>query len=69
MEISDTPLYTEAYRIINGGDTGSNIGWKVVIHLGDTGETYTPLQVNAINTRADYIKGYADEITCTVMIP
>ena len=69
MEISDTPLYTEAYRIINGGDTGSNVGWKVVIHLGDTGETYTPLQVNAINTRADYIKGYADEITCTVMIP
>lgn len=69
MEISDTPLYTEAYRIINGGDTGSNVGWKAVIHLGDTGETYTPLQVNAINTRADYIKGYADEITCTVMIP
>lgn len=69
MEISDTPLYTEAYRIINSGDTGSNVGWKAVIHLGDSGNTYTPLQVNAINIRADYIKGYADEITCTMMIP
>ncbi len=69
MEISNTPLYTEAYKIINSGDTGSNVGWKAVIHLGDTGKTYTPLQVNAVNIRADYIKGYADEITCTLMIP
>lgn len=69
MEITSTPLYTEAMRIIKLGDTGSNLGWKVVIHMTDKGTTYTPMQVNAVNIRADYVKGYADEVSITVMIP
>jgi hypothetical protein len=69
MEVTSTPLYTEAMRIIRNGDTGSNLGWKVIIHLVDKGTTYTPMQVNAVNIRADYVKGYADEVTITVMIP
>lgn len=69
MEVTDTPLYTEAMRIINRGDTGSGVGWKAVIHMTDRGTTYTPMQVNAVNIRADYVKGYGDEMSITVMIP
>lgn len=69
MEITNTPLYTEAMGIVNNGDSGSNIGWKAVIHIVDKGTTYKPLLVNAVNIRADYVKGYTDEVTCTLTIP
>ena len=69
MEINSTPLYTEAMNIINRGDTGSGIGWRAVIHLGDTGKTISPLQVTAVNIRCDFVLGFADEFTCTLTIP
>ncbi len=69
MEITSTPLYTEAINIINKGDTGASIGWKAVIHLVDKNTIYTPLQVLAVNIRSDFIAGYTDELTCTLMIP
>lgn len=69
MEITYTPLYREAMSIVNSGDSGSGIGWKAVIHIVSQNKTYVPLQVIAVNTRCDFIKSYADEFTCTFMIP
>lgn len=69
MEITYTPLYREAMSIVNNGETGSNVGWKAIIHLPGENKTYVPLQVVAINIRCDFIKAYADEFTCTLLIP
>lgn len=69
MEITDTPLYTEAMRVIRSGQTSSAVGWKVTIHLVDEKRTYVPLQVNVVNIRTDYVKGFADEISVTVTMP
>lgn len=69
MEITYTPLYREAMSIVNNGETGSNVGWRAIIHILGQNKTYTPLQVIAINIRCDFIKAYADEFTCTLLIP
>jgi hypothetical protein len=69
MEIVYTPLYREAISIIENGDTGSNISWSAIIHMPGINRTYVPLQVVAINILSDFIKGYTDELTCTLMIP
>ena len=69
MEITYTPLYREAMSIVNNGETGSNVGWKAIIHLPGENKTYVPLQVVAINIRCDFVKAYTDEFTCTLLIP
>lgn len=69
MEIEKTPLYKEAMSIVQYGQAQSNVGWKAIVHLGITNETYVPLHVVAVNIRRDYINGYADEMTCTLLIP
>lgn len=69
MEIEKTPLYKEAMSIIQHGEAQANVGWKAIIHLGITEETYIPLQVVAVNIRRDYNLAYADEMTCTLLIP
>lgn len=69
MEITYTPLYREAMSIINNGETGSNVGWKAIIHILGENKTYVPLQVIAINIRCDFVKAYTDEFTCTLLIP
>ena len=69
MEITYTPLYREAMSIVNNGETGSNVGWRAIIHILGQNKTYTPLQVIAINIRCDFIKAYTDEFTCTLLIP
>lgn len=69
MEITYTPLYREAMSIVNNGETGSNVGWKAIIHLPGENKTYVPLQVVAINIRCDFVKAYTDEFTCMLLIP
>lgn len=69
MEITDTPLYTEAMRVIRNGQSNSSVGWRATIHLVGQNKTYTPLQVNVVNIRADYVKGFADEVSITVTMP
>ena len=69
MEINYTPLYREAMSIVNKGDTGAAVGWKAIVHIVGQNKTYTPLQVIAVNIRSDFIKAYADEIICTLLIP
>lgn len=69
MEITYTPLYREAMSIVNNGETGSNVGWKAIIHIVAQNKTYVPLQVIAINIRCDFVKAYTDEFTCTLLIP
>lgn len=69
MEIEKTPLYTEILDIINEGENPASVGWTAIIHLNDNGDTYIPLQLTAINTRRDYYLAYADEISCTLLVP
>jgi hypothetical protein len=54
-------------EILYSGDTPLTTGWQAIIHLGSN--IYIPLQVIAVTLSRDYEKNYADENTCTFMVP
>lgn len=64
-EIENTPLFREANDIINNGQTGTNFGWRVIIHLSDT-QTMRPIKVKAISNTRDYAKKFTDVTTVSV---
>lgn len=66
-EIEDTPLYREAQDIIANGQTGTNFGWRVIIHYGEN-QTMHPLRTLALNNVRDYGKAFTDVTTLTVMM-
>lgn len=66
-EIEDTPLYREAREIMTNGQTGTNFGWRVLIHLGDT-QTFKPLKVVALNNNRNYSEGFTDITTVTLLM-
>ncbi len=70
MEIEKTPLWKDAQNIIINGEDNTKVGWTAIIHLNnEEDEKYTPLHVTAVNIRRDYNLAYADELTCTVLMP
>lgn len=70
MEIEKTPLWKDAQEIILNGEDNTKVGWTAVIHLNnDEDEKYTPKHVAAVSIRRDYNLSFADEITCTLLIP
>lgn len=70
MEIEKTPLWKDAQDIIINGEDVAKVSWSAIIHLNnEENEIYIPLSVIAVNIRRDYNASYADEITCTMLIP
>ena len=66
-EIENTPLYREAQEIMNNGQTATNFGWRVLIHIAD-GQTFKPLKVVALNNMRNYSEGFTDITTLTVAV-
>lgn len=66
-EIEDTPLYREAQEIMANGQTGTNFGWRVLIHYGDT-QTLKPLKVVALNNNRNYTEAFSDITTLSVEV-
>ena len=69
MEIENTPIYKEIIDVIRTNDKETQMGWSAIIHLDDQGNIYTPLQVTSLNIKRDYLDNYADEMSCTVLMP
>ena len=64
MEIEDTPLWTEARKILDGPATSANYGWQAFVHTSD--ETLVPLNLPSVNFIRSYHDCFGDEITVTM---
>lgn len=68
MEIESTPLFLEATRIMQSGQTNTNFGWRAIVDYGDN-QLYVPLKVISVNNIRNYVDAYTDEMTITLLVP
>ncbi len=54
--------------IMANGETGTNFGWRCIIHYGEN-QTYKPLKMIAINNTRDYARSFTDVTTITCVMP
>jgi hypothetical protein len=69
MEISQSILGDEINEVFTSGPTGSNFTWQIILsYKSDKGdEKYEPLKITGFTIKRDYVRGFADEITCRVV--
>lgn len=71
MEISQSILSDEISEVFTSGSTNTNFTWSLFLsYKTDKGdEKYEPLKITGFTIRRDYVKGFADEITCRLVVP
>jgi len=70
MELIYTPLYQEVLDVLSNCPKQSQYYDDITFLLDNTGNnTYTPLSLDSITIRRDYINNFSDEISATCKIP
>lgn len=70
MELIYTPLYQEVLDVLSNCPKQSQFYYDIIFILDNNGDrVYTPISLDSITIRRDYINNFSDEISATCKIP